>query len=63
MSIYDATGRVVKNFNLKSEISNLQSPVSWSGIDDSNRKLPCGVYFLKFKAGDYSTTEKLLLIR
>ncbi len=63
LKIYDAAGRVVMNFNLKSEISNLQSAISWNGVDDSNRKLPCGVYFLKFIADNYSTTERLLLIK
>jgi hypothetical protein len=63
MEIFDVTGRLVKNFNLKSEISNLQSIVSWNGTDDSNRKLSSGVYFVKFTAEDHSATEKLLLIR
>ncbi|UCG31493.1 MAG: T9SS type A sorting domain-containing protein [candidate division WOR-3 bacterium] len=35
----------------------------WNGTDDTNRKLPSGVYFLKFTAGDYTATQKLLLIR
>jgi hypothetical protein len=58
MKIYDATGRVVKEFN---HLTNNQ--IFWNGTDDLNRNLPSGVYFLKFKAGDYNATEKLLLIR
>jgi hypothetical protein len=53
LKIYDASGRLVKNFNLKSEISNLQSKVSWNG----------GVYFLEFQAGNYKETRKILLVR
>lgn len=54
--IYDATGRMIKDLS--------QSKVlSWNGTDDSNRRLPSGVYFLKLTAGVYTTTEKLLLIR
>jgi len=57
-TIYDATGRVVKEFN---HLTNNQT--FWNGTDNLNRRLPSGVYFLKFKAGDYSATEILLLIR
>jgi len=73
LEIYDITGRLVKNFDLKSpvslrqpgraEISNLQPKVSWSGVDNTGQKLPSGVYFLKFQVGDYKETRKLLLIR
>ena len=57
-TIYDATGRVVKEFN---HLTNNQ--IFWNGTDNLNRRLPSGVYFLKFQAADYSATEKLLLIR
>jgi hypothetical protein len=63
LKIYDASGRLVKDFNLKSEISNLQSEVSWKGDDNAGQMLPCGVYFLEFEAGDYKETRKLLVIR
>ena len=55
--IYDASGRVVKNFNLKSEISNLQSEVSWNGVNNAGQKLPAGVYLLEFQVGDYKETR------
>jgi parallel beta-helix repeat protein len=63
LKIYDASGRLVKNFNLKYEISNFQSEVPWNGVDNAGQKLPCGVYFLEFQAGDYKETRKLLLVR
>lgn len=63
MKIYDATGRLVKTFPVPSSYSLVPSVISWHGVDDANRKLPSGVYFLKLQAGDYSATEKLLLIR
>jgi len=58
LKIYDATGRVVQEF---CHLTNQQ--IFWNGTDDFNRKLPSGVYFLKFQSGDYSATEKVLLIR
>jgi hypothetical protein len=56
LKIYDVSGKLVKEFNLKSSMI-------WSGCDNSGKQLPNGVYFLKFEAGNYSATEKLLLIR
>jgi hypothetical protein len=63
LKIYNASGRLVKDFNLKSEISSMQSAVSWSGVDNTGQKLPNGVYFVRFKAGDYEKTEKAILLR
>ena len=62
LKIYDVSGKLVKEFNLKYTVSDIQSVV-WDSRDNSGNKLPRGVYFLKFEAGDYSATEKLLLIR
>jgi hypothetical protein len=61
--IYDVSGRLVMNFNLKSEISNLQSAIFWTGVDDSHRKLPNGVYILRCSIGNYAATKKLILLR
>ncbi|MBA7640557.1 hypothetical protein ES703_48227 [subsurface metagenome] len=58
LKIYDATGRLVKEFN---HLTNQQ--ILWNGTDASNRKLPSGVYFLKFKTERVTETRKLLLIR
>jgi hypothetical protein len=63
LKIYDACGRLVRDFDLGLSIRNHLSAISWSGDDDVGRKLPGGVYFLTLTAGDYSATEKLLLIR
>jgi hypothetical protein len=63
LEIYDATGQLVKSFDLESSIMNHESAISWYGDDNAGRKLPGGVYFVKFRAGDYKETQKLLLIR
>ena len=62
MKIYDATGRLVKDFRLTPNALRL-TQISWDGTNQANRLLPSGVYFLKLEVGDYSATEKLLLIR
>lgn len=63
LKIYDATGRLVKNFLLPTTYYLLPTAVSWDGTDSSSRKLPGGVYFVKLQAGGCGVTEKLLLIR
>ena len=63
LKIFDATGRLVKSFSLSTPFALRPTHITWDGTDAANRKLPSGVYFLKFKAGDYSATKKLLLIR
>ena len=63
MSIYDAAGRVIKDFSLPSAYSLLPTEVSWNGVSNAGQKLPCGVYFLEFQVGDYKETRKLLLVR
>lgn len=59
--IYDAAGRLVKEFG---HTANQQfNQVIWAGDDKYANKVPSGVYFLKLVTGDYSAIEKLLLIR
>ncbi|UCG91818.1 MAG: SBBP repeat-containing protein [candidate division WOR-3 bacterium] len=74
LSIYDATGRLVKDLR-PTPYSLRPTQISWDGTDQANRQLPNGVYFLRFavspvgttgsggEAGDYKETKKLLLIR
>ena len=63
LEIYDVSGRLVRSFNLESSIQNQGSAISWRGDDNAGRKLPSGVYFVKFSSDDYEETEKVLLIR
>ncbi len=63
LSIYDATGRLVKSFHHESCIMDRESAIRWDGTDNLNRRLSCGVYFVNLQAGDYMATEKVLIIR
>ena len=63
LQIYDATGKLVKSFNRGSCIMNHESSFSWGGVDDTNRKLGSGVYFVSLKAGATVQTEKVLIMR
>ena len=56
IKIYDITGKLVKDFERIMHII-------WDGTDNTDKKLPSGIYFLEFKAGDYTETKKLILLR
>jgi len=58
LRIYDATGRLVKEFIPPTASTAL----TWDGRDESGRKVRSGVYFLRFEAGEYRATEKLLFL-
>jgi hypothetical protein len=63
LKIFDAVGRLVKNLLLPTTYYLLPTAVSWDGTDQSNRQLGSGVYFVQLTSRDYSTTEKVLLVR
>lgn len=64
LHIYDAVGRLIRDLsnNLASCILNHVSVVSWNGTDDYGHKLPAGIYFVRFKAGDLQAAEKILIV-
>jgi len=63
IKIYDISGRVVKSFNLATCYSLLATSVVWDGKDDSGRKLPVGVYFVRLETGDFKQIEKVILLK
>ena len=63
LRIHDVVGRLVRSFSLPTTYYLLPTVISWSGVDDANRRLPSGVYFVTLRAGEYTATEKVLLIR
>ena len=63
LRVCDITRREVKDLTGQVSVIGHQLSVKWSGVDDANRILGSGVYFVKLDAGGYCATEKLLLIR
>ena len=37
--------------------------VTWNGTDNSNKLVSSGVYFYKMKAGNYTATKKMILMK
>ncbi|KPK68087.1 hypothetical protein AMJ87_12435, partial [candidate division WOR_3 bacterium SM23_60] len=62
LDIFDIAGRLVKSFH-----SMPNSPgswqITWNGSDNTGRALAAGVYFMKFRADDYTQVEKVILLR
>jgi len=42
---------------------NRESAILWFGEDDSGRRLPSGVYFIRLEDGGFRKTEKAILLR
>ena len=62
LKVYNILGREIKDLVDEFGRSGFHQ-VIWDGRDNSGKMVPCGVYFLKFNAGDYNTTKKLLKVR
>jgi len=60
LKIYNATGKLVKSFNLVLGIEHQVSSVQWSGDDDSGHKLPAGVYFCRLETDEFTAIKKIV---
>jgi photosystem II stability/assembly factor-like uncharacterized protein len=60
--IYDATGRLVKSFNLESRIENHESSFVWNGTDDHGKRMPAGIYFVELSTTDHTVCDKIVLL-
>jgi serine protease AprX len=63
ISVYDATGRLVKNLALSS-VRHEQAPLSltWDGRDSNGMPLTAGIYFLQARTDQGVLTEKLVVL-
>ena len=69
LTIYDTAGRIVKSFDLGSDIMGHVSSIIWDGTDDHDQQLGSGVYFVECvskserNAERKTAIEKVLLVR
>ena len=62
ISIYNTKGQLIKTLvNDKMDAGEYQ--VTWNGTDEDNKPVSSGVYFYKMKAGNYSATKKMILMK
>lgn len=65
LKIYDISGHLAEDLSsqLASCILDHASFVSWTGYDDSGRRVPAGVYFVCLESGKKSATVKIIKSR
>jgi len=61
MKIYDVTGRVIRQYSAEELIKSGQ--VAWHGLDQENRRVPAGVYFVRLETESKTITKKAILLR
>jgi flagellar hook assembly protein FlgD len=61
LSVLDGSGRIVRQLVRGRQRSGVHSLV-WDRSDEAGRTVASGIYFCRFRAGDFETTKKMLLI-
>ena len=59
--IYDPAGRKVATLRAREVLQN--GKVTWAGVDDSDRRVPSGVYFCVARFGDRTAIRKIAMIK
>ena len=62
LQVFDANGRRVRTL-VQKELQNGKYIVQWNGMDDHDRQVSSGVYFMHISAPGYQKTVKAMLIR
>ena len=62
LSIFDASGRLVKALVSESKVADNYS-ISWDGTNDSGVSVSAGMYLYKIDAGNFVETKKMLLVK
>ena len=62
LKVYDVVGRLVSRL-VDEEVPPGVHTLQWTGKDDINRRCASGVYFVRFTAGDYQASKKMVLIK
>lgn len=62
LSVYDARGALVRNLE-DGLVGAGYHRRAWDGRDSGGQQVAAGVYFVRFEAGDYTQTQKMMLVR
>lgn len=60
--IYNVLGQKVKTLVNEFQTAGFKS-VEWDGTDDRGNVIATGIYFFKLRAGDFSETKKMVLLK
>jgi hypothetical protein len=61
LEIYDANGRRVAR-PVDADLPAGRHELRWSARDDRGQRLPAGLYFARFRAGDFSQTRRIAIL-
>ena len=62
LSIYDILGEQIKTLVNQSQDAGNKIAI-WDGTDNLGRQVSAGVYLYRIKAGEFSQTRKMLLLK
>lgn len=62
IGVYDVNGRLVRTV-FSGQVDAGTHQVAWDGRDDAGAKVARGVYFCRMNAGEFSATEKVVLLQ
>jgi hypothetical protein len=62
IKVYNVIGQLV-NTLLNEKLDGGEYTIDWNSENNQGIKLPSGIYFLEFKAGDYRYIRKMMLIK
>ncbi len=63
IEVFNVRGQKVKTLVNEHMTTGDNYTVVWEGTNDSNQKVSSGIYFYKMKAGNYSSTKKMILMK
>ena len=67
LTIYDEVGRVVRTLDMGHRIAAVyesrSKAIYWDGRNDMGERVASGVYFYTLSAGDYSATQKMVILK
>jgi len=67
ISIYNASGQLIRALNLGHKPAGLYTSQSrsayWDGRNDAGERVSSGVYFYQLSAGDYHSVKKMVIVK
>jgi hypothetical protein len=60
--VYDVEGRIVGTLVDETQSGGMKT-ATWSGLDDSGRQMPAGIYFYRLMSGSRMATQKMLYLK
>ncbi len=61
LAIYNVMGQQIRTYQGYHEAGTVE--FSWNGTDDNGSKVSSGIYLYKFRAGEFSDTKKMVLLK